>query len=197
MANRQLLANVRRLQQLLGQAQVTSRQLDGFRDLQIVGMDSGAVPYFELATPSGERYSSHALVGQQPFVTVFFATWCDYCQVELAAMQRAMAKTGPIRIIPVAVDGPDTWNKVPSYLASFGIHDSPVRATDYPRFAASYNPFDTVPLLVIVGRHGGLVDCLVGYDPAHADRLVTSLELAQSVSQGPQPQISMREQWSQ
>jgi hypothetical protein len=79
---------------------------------------------------------------------------------------------------------------VPSYLASFGIHDSAVRASEYPRFAASYDPFDTVPLLVIVGRNGGLVDCLVGYDPAHAERLVSSIKLAQTVGPLSRPQVS-------
>lgn len=190
LANAQLLANVQRLQQLLDQAQMASHQLDAFRDLQIVGMDSGEVPSFELTAPNGAQYSSQSLVGQQPFVTVFFATWCDYCQVELKAMQAALAKTGPMRIIPVSVDGPETWSKVPSYLASFGIHDSAVRASDYPRFSASYDPFDTVPLLVIVGRHGGLVDCLVGYDPAHAERLVASLQLARDVNADTRLQIT-------
>jgi hypothetical protein len=194
-ANAQLLANVQRLQQLLGQAQGASRQLDAFQDLQIVGMDDSEVPDFDLMAPSGAQYSSKQLVGQQPFVTVFFATWCDYCQVELEAMQRAMTKTGRLPIIPVSVDGPDTWDKVPGYLASLGIHDSAVRASDYPRFAASYDPFDTVPLLVIVGRNGGLVDCLVGYDPAHAERLVSSLQLAKTVAPLNKAQAPAQSPW--
>lgn len=193
-ANAQLLANVRRLQQVLGQARSASRQLDAFQDLRIVGMDDSEVPDFNLLAPGGAQYSSKQLVGQQPFVTVFFATWCDYCEVELKAMQQAMAKTGRLPIIPVSVDGPDTWSKVPGYLASLGIHDSAVRASDYPRFAASYDPFDTVPLLVIVGRHGGLVDCLVGYDPAHAERLVSSLQLAKTVAPS-KPQASTSSPW--
>jgi thiol-disulfide isomerase/thioredoxin len=189
-ANARLLMNVHRLQQLLNQARSPSTQEGAFGDLPIVGMDDGAVPEFELAAPGGVLYSSKALVGQQAFVTVFFATWCDYCQVELKAMQQAFAKTGPLPVIPVSVDGPDTWQRVPGYLAAFGIHERAVRASDYPRFAASYDPFDTVPLLVIVGRNGGLVDCLVGYDPAHAERLVDSLKLAKMVGPLARPQTS-------
>jgi len=188
-ANARLLQNVHRLQQLLNQARGPATQ-EPFGDLPIVGMDDGTVPGFELAAPGGGLYSSKALVGQRAFVTVFFATWCDYCQVELQAMQQAFAKTGPLPVIPVSVDGPETWPKVPSYLAAFGIHERAVRASDYPRFAASYDPFDTVPLLVIVGRNGGLVDCLVGYDPAHAERLVDSLKLAQIVGPLARPQTS-------
>jgi len=189
-ANAQLLVNVHRLQKLLNQARGSSDQYAVSGDLPIVGMDDGAVPDFDLATPGGTSYSSKALVGQQAFVTVFFATWCDYCKVELEAMQQAFAKTGALPVIPVSVDGPETWSKVPSYLASFGIHERAVRASDYPRFAASYDPFDTVPLLVIVGRNGGLVDCLVGYDPAHAERLVDSLKLAKMVGPLVRPQTS-------
>ena len=181
---------MQRLQQVLAQARAASGQLSAFQDLRIVGMDDAEVPDFELIAPGGAFYSSRSLVGQQPFVTAFFATWCDYCQVELKAMQQAMAKAGPMPIIPVSVDGPDTWSKVPGYLAAFGIHDSAVRASDYPRFAAAYDPFDTVPLLVIVGRNGGLVDCLVGYDPAHADRLVSSLKLAKTVGPLGKSQVS-------
>lgn len=158
-------------------------------------MDASEVPDFDLMAPSGAQYSSKQFVGQQPFVTVFFATWCDYCQVELKAMQQAMTKTGRLPIIPVSVDGPDTWGKVPGYLASLGIHDSAVRASDYPRFAASYDPFDTVPLLVIVGRNGGLVDCLVGYDPAHADRMVSSLQLAKTVAPLNKAQTPTQSPW--
>jgi thiol-disulfide isomerase/thioredoxin len=189
-ANAQLLANVQRLQQLLARARGASGQLDALQGLHIVGADDSEVPDFELVAPGGAQYNSRSLVGQKPFVTAFFATWCDYCQVELKAMQQAMAKTGPLPIIPVSVDGPETWSKVPGYLASLGIHDSAVRASDYPRFSAAYDPFDTVPLLVIVGRNGTLVDCLVGYDPAHAERLVSSLKLAQSVAPLSKPQIS-------
>ncbi|HVY26386.1 MAG TPA: TlpA disulfide reductase family protein [Polyangiaceae bacterium] len=150
--------------------------------LRIVNVDDSEVPDFELSTPSGTHYNSREMIGQKPFMTVFFATWCEYCQDELKAMQQAIAKAGALemQIIPVSVDGPETWNQVPDYLARFGIRDAAVRANDYPRFARAYDPFDTVPLLTIVGRNGALVDCLVGYDPAHAERMVSSLKLARS-----------------
>jgi thiol-disulfide isomerase/thioredoxin len=152
--------------------------------LHIVSVNDTEVPDFELLTPSGTKYYSREMIGQRPFLTVFFATWCDYCQDELKAMQGAIAKAGALemQIIPVSVDGPETWNQVPDYLARFGIHDAAVRANDYPRFAHAYDPFNTVPLLTIVGRNGTLVDCLVGYDPAHAERLVSSLKLARSTT---------------
>ncbi len=139
-------------------------------------------PDFEVFAQGGVRYSSKALVGKQPFVAVFFATWCDYCQGELLTMQRALHEVGPIPVIPVSLDGPETWDKVPAYLASFGIHAPAVRASHYRRFAATYNPADILPSVAIVGRNGALVDYLRGYDPAQAERLLSSLRHAKSVA---------------
>ena len=138
-------------------------------------------PDFEVFAQGGVRYSSKALVGKQPFVAVFFATWCDYCQGELLTMQRALREVGPIPVIPVSVDGPETWDKVPAYLASFGIHAPAVRASHYRRFALTYNPADILPSVAIVGRNGTLVDYVRGYDPAQAERLLVSLRHAKTV----------------
>ena len=174
--------SAQRLELLLGQGQQASADLEAFGSLRIVGMDEGPVPDFELLAAGGAQYSSKALVGQQPFVTVFFATWCDYCGGELKTLERALREVGPMVVIPVSADTPETWSKVPAYLASFGIHVPAVRAHEYPRFAVAYDPFDTVPALVVVGRNGGLVDYHVGYDPAHAERLAASLRLAKTIA---------------
>lgn len=185
-----LSESARRLQLLLSQLQVMSGDAETLDALRVVGMDAGPVPEFELVA-GARRYSSKELVGKRPFVAVFFATWCDYCQGELRAMQQAFRQTGgPIAVIPVSVDGPETWHKVPAYLASFGIHEPAVRASDYPLFAISYNPVDVLPSLVVVGRNGSLVDYLHGYHPAHADRLLSSLRAAKTTGPLTLPQLS-------
>jgi len=181
-ARAKVAESAHRLELLLGQKPEASASLDAFSSLRIVGMDEGPVPDFELLAPGGAQYSSKALVGQQPFVTVFFATWCDYCGGELRTLERALREVGPMVVIPVSADTAETWHKVPAYLASFGIHVPAVRAHEYPRFAVSYDPFDTVPALVVVGRNGGLVDYHVGYDPAHAEHLAASLRLAKTIA---------------
>jgi hypothetical protein len=179
-ARAQVAERARRLESLLGQVRVDPRVDEALSSLRIVGGDEGRVPDFELRAAGGEPYSSTALVGQQPFVAVFFATWCDYCKDQLRSLARALDQVGPMVVIPVSADGSETWNRVPGYLASFGIHQPVVRAHEYPRFSISYDPFDTVPVLVIVGRNGELVDYHVGYDPSDADRLVASLRLAKT-----------------
>jgi thiol-disulfide isomerase/thioredoxin len=168
-----LAENARRLQLLFSQIQGMS------------GNSSGNVPGFDLQAPGGARYRSEELVGHKPFVAVFFATWCGYCEGELKAMQLAFQEVGPMPVIPVSVDGPETWEAVPGYLASFGIRAPAVRATDYRSFATTYNPADVLPSLAIVGRDGSLVDYLSGYDPAHAERMLSSMRHAKTVQQAP------------
>jgi thiol-disulfide isomerase/thioredoxin len=173
-ADARLADSALRLQSLLLEIQ------DGSGSLEVGG--GTPLPEFELVAPSGVRYSSRELVGKKPFVAVFFATWCDYCQGELKAVERAFREVGPLPVIPVSADGPETWQRVPAYLASFGIHEAPVRATDYRRFFSAYNPSDSLPSLTIVGRGGALVDYIHGYDPAHGQRLLTSLRQAKTVA---------------
>jgi thiol-disulfide isomerase/thioredoxin len=150
------------------------------RDIQ--GTENLRVPDFELVAANGGVYASRDLVGKRPFITVFFATWCDFCQGELRAVQRALSRVGPIPVIPVSADGPETWEAVPAYLAAFGIYAAPVRATDHRRFFSVYNPSDSLPSLAIVGQSGALVDYIHGYDPANAERLVSSLRQAKVVA---------------
>jgi hypothetical protein len=156
-------------------------EVESFRKLRFVGMDDGPVPDFELKAANGAELDSQSLVGREAFVIVFFATWCDLCERKLTSMQRAMAQVGPMRTIPVSVDGPETWPAVSDYLQSVGIYEPAVRAADYPSFALAYNPFATVPLLVIVGRNGGLVDYQLGLESEHEGRLVSSLRLAKTI----------------
>jgi hypothetical protein len=141
-------------------------------------MDEGPVPEFEVETVNGTEVDSSRLIGQEPFVVAFFAKWCDACNTKLNSLQRALAKSGSMLVIPVSVDGPETHDRVEPYLRAVGVGEPAVLASDYPLFTFSYNPFNTVPLLVIVGRNGGLVDYQLGYELEHEKRLVASLRLA-------------------
>jgi hypothetical protein len=189
-ARTQVAERARRLELLLGETPSASAQPEPGKPLRIIGMDEGPVPEFELLAAGGGRYSSKMLVGQQAFVAVFFATWCDYCSVELKSLQHALGEVGPMPVIPVSADGTETWHEVAGYLAQHGIHQPAVRARQYPLFSAAYDPFDTVPVVVIVGRNGKLVDYHLGYHPAHAERLVTSLRLAKRLEPAALPQLN-------
>ncbi len=178
-----------------GSAQDLLRELrlevESFRKLRFVGMDDGPVPDFELKAANGRLFDSQVMVGHEPFVIAFFATWCELCERKLTSMQRAMSQVGSMRTIPVSVDGPETWASVGDYLSSVGIYEPAVRAADYPDFALAYNPFATVPLLVIVGRNGGLVDYQLGFESEHEVRLVSSLRLAKTIGPLAKPKVQL------
>jgi thiol-disulfide isomerase/thioredoxin len=151
-------------------------------ELRFVGMDDGPVPDFMLRTESGGTFDSRQLVGERAFVVVFFATWCAVCDLKMPLLRRALATTGPVTAIGVAVDEAATWPRVAQYMKRHGLTSMPlVRAQKYPGFAVSYNPFGSVPLVVVVGQNGGLVDYQIGYAPNDGARLEAAVELAKRI----------------
>lgn len=149
--------------------------------LRFVGMDDGQVPDFLLRAADGHVFDSQALVGKRPFVVVFFATWCPTCKQKLSLVKKALHTLGHVTIIGVSVDDDSTWPQVAQYLERRGLSFPVVRARRYPRFSVSYDPFSTVPLVVVVGRNGGLVDYQMGYQPGDAKRLVKAVKLARVI----------------
>src|SRR5688572_16344508 len=65
-------------------------EIEAVRSLRFVGMDDGPVPAFDIESVSGIRYDSSALVGRQPFVVAFFATWCEACGRKLRSLRHAL-----------------------------------------------------------------------------------------------------------
>lgn len=149
--------------------------------LRFVGMDDDVVPPFRLHTTRKRPLDSASLVGRRAFAIVFFATWCDVCDLKLHALKTALATHSDFTVIGVAVDDVSTWRNVPSYVRDHGFSFPVVAALEHPAFTLSYNPFSTVPLVVIVGRNGGLVDYQLGYQSDDVERLTASLELAKTI----------------
>jgi thiol-disulfide isomerase/thioredoxin len=150
-------------------------------DIRFVGMDDGPVPEFQLKSVDGRSYHSDQLVGDRAFVFVFFATWCNVCDKKLAAVRRALNRTGKVTMIGVSADDQDTWPAVMPFVKEHGLEMPIVPALKYPKFAISYNPFQTVPLVVVVGRNGGLVDYQLGYQGDDEDRFVSAVQLARRI----------------
>lgn len=160
------------------QAERLMAYVEGFRNLRLVGMDDGPVPDFELQSVDGTEFDSSELIGHRPFVVAFFATWCAACKQKLRSLRNALDEAGDMLVIPVSFDGPGSRDRVERYLGALGIVEPAVSASEYPLMVLSYDPFDTIPLLVIVGQNGGLVDYQLGYELEHEQRLVASLKLA-------------------
>jgi thiol-disulfide isomerase/thioredoxin len=156
-------------------------------ELRPVGMDDGPVPGFKVKTIDGRLLDSASLVGNEPFIVFFFATWCTMCDQKMPHVRRALEATGPVKVIGVSLDEESTWAHAAGYLKERGINVPLVRATDYPRFALSYNPFSMIPLVVIVGRNGGLVDFQMGYAENDRERLIAAVQLARTIGPLAQP----------
>ena len=152
--------------------------LDGVR---FVGMDNGPVPDFSVESYDGTLLKSEDLVGQEPFVVVFFATWCQVCDMKLPVLKQVFEELGPVTTIMVSVDDAETWPQVPGYLKEHDVKFPVVSALAYPRFSASYNPFQAVPLVVVVGKNGGLVDYQMGFADTHQKRLSDAIRAARSI----------------
>lgn len=159
--------------------------LDGVR---FVGMDNGPVPDFSVQSYDGNVLNSGDLVGHEPFVVVFFATWCQVCDLKMPVLKQVLDELGPITTIMVSVDDAETWPHVPGYLKEHRFNYPVVSALAYPRFSASYNPFQAVPLVVVVGKNGGLVDYQMGFADTHQKRLEDAIRLARTV--GPLKPVS-------
>jgi thiol-disulfide isomerase/thioredoxin len=152
--------------------------LDGIR---FVGADSGPVPEFSVQSQDGTTLDSRDLVGVEPFVVMFFATWCQACEMKMPVLKQVVEELGPVKTILVSVDSAETWPQVPGYLKEQNLHFPVVSALSYPRFFASYNPFQAVPLVVVVGRNGGLVDYQMGFADTHEKRLADAIRQARSI----------------
>lgn len=149
--------------------------------LRFVGMDEGMVPPFRLQTAREQVVDSTTLVGSRPFAILFFATWCGVCDLKLDALRAALARYSDFTVIGVSVDDESTWRNVPGYLREHGVDMPVASALEHPTFTLSYNPFGTVPLLVVVGRNGGLVDYQLGYEADDVQKVMASLELAKTI----------------
>jgi peroxiredoxin len=128
------------------------------------------VPPFTVTTIEGESIDSAALVGQQPFVVFYFATWCPYCDDKITLVRDALAPFD-VEVIGVAVDEAETLDAVPSYVREHGFDYPVVLAADHPAFALAYNPLGAVPFLLVVGGDGMLSHGQMGYDPTDGLRL--------------------------
>jgi len=138
------------------------------------------VPDFLLASERCEIFDSRELVGKQPFVVVFFASWCSVCEHKFPLIHRALEERGDdIKSVFVSLDDAEGWADTEQFLARNGmVPTSAVAGRDYLPFSLGYNPFRSVPVVVVVGRSGHVVDVQVGVRDGDEDRLDEALDVA-------------------
>lgn len=138
------------------------------------------VPDFLLASERCEIFDSRALVGKQPFVVVFFASWCSVCEHKIPAIREALLERGAeLTTLFVSLDDDDGWAGTEQFLARHGlVPNSAVVGRDHLSFSLGYNPFRSVPVVVVVGRSGRVVDVQVGVHDGDDERLDEALDVA-------------------
>jgi thiol-disulfide isomerase/thioredoxin len=138
------------------------------------------VPDFLLASERCEIFDSRQLVGKQPFVVVFFASWCSVCEHKMPLIRHALEERGDeITPLFVSLDDAEGWADTEQFLARNGlVPTSAVAGRDYLGFSLGYNPFRSVPVVVVVGRSGHVVDVQVGVRDGDGDRLDEALDIA-------------------
>lgn len=126
-----------------------------------------------------DQFRSKDLVGRRPFVVVFFSSWCRVCDKKMPMVQAAIEEMGDeVPFVGVVLDDDDTWQNVGPFVQRFGLTLPLVRGTRFRSFALGYNPMQSVPVVVVVGRDGYVVDLQVGYSPFDYNRLVGAMEVA-------------------
>lgn len=138
------------------------------------------VPDFLLASQSCEIFDSRELVGKRPFVVVFFASWCDVCEHKMPLLRSALEERGAeLTSVFVSLDDAMGFHETEAFLARHGmLPTSAVAGRDFLGFSLGYNPFRSVPVVVIVGRSGRVVDVQVGVREGDAARLLRALDIA-------------------
>jgi len=134
------------------------------------------VPAFRITTVDGETIDSAEVVGKKPFVVLFFASWCGVCEEKLPLVQAALAEEGPdLLVLGAALDEPETWARVAPYVERHALSVTLVRGQAHRDFAGAYDPFGTVPVVMVIDEEGRIVDLQRGMRPGDGDRLLEAL----------------------
>jgi thiol-disulfide isomerase/thioredoxin len=138
------------------------------------------VPDFLLASQSCQIFDSTELVGKRPFVVVFFASWCEVCEQKMPLIRRVLGERGDeVTSVFVSLDAASDWSRTEEFLGRNGlVPNSAVAGRDYLAFSLGYDPFRSVPVVVVVGRSGRVVDVQVGVRDGDANRLEEALDIA-------------------
>jgi cytochrome oxidase Cu insertion factor (SCO1/SenC/PrrC family) len=148
-------------------------------------------PPFSLQTSDGEVIESRDVIGARPLLIVFFTTWCGVCRrtmPEVRQVLELLESTPPASATPgddtltvlVSLDGAETWPRVPAYLAGYALDEPVVRGAMHEPFVMDYDPTLGIPMAIVVGRDGNVVDIQRGWSPVGGRRLRAALELARA-----------------
>jgi thiol-disulfide isomerase/thioredoxin len=145
------------------------------------------VPEFLLATEACQVFDSRELVGKVPFVVVFFASWCSVCEHKVPFLRDALReREGQVTSIWISLDDAAAgWAETDTFLERHALdRRSAVAGREFLGFSLGYNPFRSVPVVVVVGRSGRVVAVQIGV--RDGDDAVLEQALDEAIDQAPE-----------
>jgi peroxiredoxin len=145
------------------------------------------VPDFLLATEACQVFDSRELVGKVPFVVVFFASWCTVCEHRVPLLRNALReRAGQVTPLWISLDdAADGWTETDAFLERNELaRQSAVAGREFLGFSLGYNPFRSVPVVVVVGRSGRVVAVQIGV--RDGDEAVLEQALDEAIDQAPE-----------
>ncbi len=115
--------------------------------------------HFAAKTIDGEKYSSDSLKGKVVLIE-FWATWCQYCKRDEAAVEGVIKDFEPKGLVVLAVDMGEPRRKVKKYLDENPRSSKVVLAEDTT--LAAICEAKTYPLYVLLDREGNVAGRLHG-----------------------------------
>lgn len=137
------------------------------------------VPSFRVRSMNGQLLDFDEMMGPGPVVIVFFASWCQQCSAKMPLIMSSLEKAPPkTQVIGVTLDEPDTMPAVEGFAEEHGFEYPIVQGARFADFTLAYDPQQIIPVVVVIGRDGNVVDYQMGNHPDHARYLPLALEIA-------------------
>jgi thiol-disulfide isomerase/thioredoxin len=143
------------------------------------GAGSGTVAPFSRPSMTGGVVDLKQHLGRDVVLLSFWTTWCEPCKVEMPFLQTFQDTYGPqgLKIVSVAMDGPDTVAEVRPYLNRMGYTFSVVLDED-GAIAQRLNPVSAAPFAILVGRDGKVRQRFQGFKAGEAPILEAAIKAA-------------------
>ncbi len=156
--------------------------------LELLSPTSGALarvggqpPSFTLPAavggPSSGQFRMGELVGHNPVVILFWATWCVPCQQELPFYEGLYQqyRARGLRVVGISMDNATTISRVGPAARRLGVTFDIVTDLD-TRVTSQLNPRRSAPFSVWVNREGRITWEREGFAPAEQQTIATGIE---------------------
>ena len=122
--------------------------------------------------PSSGQFRMSSLIGHNPVVILFWATWCVPCQQELPFYETLYQqhRAAGLRVVGISMDNATTISRVGPAARRLGITFDVVTDLD-TRVTSQLHPRRSAPFSVWVNREGRITWEREGFAPAETDTI--------------------------